>query len=93
VALSPGARLGPYEVIAQIGEGGMGEVYRAKSTRLPREVATKVSAQQFSERFADGAQIIASLNHPNISTFTTSVTTTSSWRSWQGPTGAAALNR
>ena len=68
VALSPGARLGPYEITAQIGVGGMGEVYRAKDTRLPREAAIKVSAERFSERFAGEAQIIASLNHPNIST-------------------------
>ena len=67
MALSPGARLGPYETIAQIGVGGMGEVYRVKDTRLPREVAIKVSAQRFSERFAGETQIIASLNHPNIS--------------------------
>ena len=68
MALSPGARLGPYEITAQIGVGGMGEVYRAKDTRLPREAAIKVSAERFSERFAGEAQIIASLNHPNIST-------------------------
>ena len=46
----------------------MGEVYRAKDTRLPREVAIKVSVERFSERFAGEAQIVASLNHPNIST-------------------------
>ena len=56
MALSPGARLGPYEITAQIGVGGMGEVYRAKDTRLPREVAIKVSAQRFSERFAGERQ-------------------------------------
>ena len=68
MALSPGARLGPYEITARIGVGGMGEVYRAKDTRLPREAAVKVSAERFSERFAGEAKIIASLNHPNIST-------------------------
>ena len=68
MALSPGARLGPYEITARIGVGGMGEVYRAKDTRLPREAAIKVSAERFSERFAGEAGIIASLNHPNIST-------------------------
>src|SRR3989442_15828224 len=46
----------------------MGEVYRAKDTRLPREVAIKVSAEKFSERFAREAKIIAALNHPNICT-------------------------
>ena len=69
VALSPGARLGPYEIIAQIGVGGMGEVYRAKDTRLPREAAIKVSARDDSASGSPReAQIIASLNHPNIST-------------------------
>ena len=68
MALSPGARLGPYEITAQIGVGGMGEVDRAKDTRLPREAAIKVSAERFTERFAGEAQVIASLNHPNITT-------------------------
>ena len=57
-----------YEIIELIGRGGMGEVYRVKDTRLHREAALKVSAQQFSERFAREAKIIAALNHPNIST-------------------------
>jgi serine/threonine-protein kinase len=57
-----------YEIIDLIGKGGMGEVYRAKDTRLPREAAIKISAQQFSERFAREARIIASLNHSNICT-------------------------
>jgi Tol biopolymer transport system component/tRNA A-37 threonylcarbamoyl transferase component Bud32 len=65
---SPGSRVDHYEIIELIGKGGMGEVYRAKDTRLPREAAIKVSAEQFSERFAREAKIIASLNHPNIST-------------------------
>jgi serine/threonine protein kinase len=58
--------LGPYEILAPIGKGGMGEVYRATDTRLHREVAIKVSAERFSERFEREARAIASLNHPNI---------------------------
>src|SRR5665213_876943 len=65
---SPGSRLDHYEIVELIGKGGMGEVYRARDTRLPRDAAIKVSSQQFSERFAREARIIASLNHPNIST-------------------------
>ena len=64
--LSAGERLGPYEIIAQIGAGGMGEVFLAKDTRLGREVAIKVSNQQFTERFEREARAIAALNHPNI---------------------------
>jgi len=65
---SPGSQLDHYEIIELIGKGGMGEVYRAKDTRLPREAAIKISAQEFSERFSREAKIIAALNHPNIST-------------------------
>lgn len=65
---SPGSRLDHYEIVALIGKGGMGEVYRAKDTRLPRDAAIKISTQEFSERFAREARIIAALNHPNIST-------------------------
>src|SRR5450432_3938379 len=64
--LQPGERLGPYEILSPIGAGGMGEVYRAMDTRLNREVAIKVSAAQFSERFEREAEAIAALNHPNI---------------------------
>jgi Tol biopolymer transport system component/tRNA A-37 threonylcarbamoyl transferase component Bud32 len=64
--LSVGDRLGPYEVVALIGKGGMGEVYRARDPRLNRDVAIKVSAAQFSERFEREAKAIAALNHPNI---------------------------
>jgi Tol biopolymer transport system component/predicted Ser/Thr protein kinase len=66
MALSAGTRLGPYEILAPIGKGGMGEVYRATDTRLRREVAIKISAERFSERFEREARAIASLNHRNI---------------------------
>jgi hypothetical protein len=66
--LSAGDRLGPYEILAPIGKGGMGEVYRARDTRLGRDVAIKVSAQQFTERFEREARAIAALNHSNICT-------------------------
>src|SRR5215469_3055616 len=66
--LSVGDRLGPYEILAQVGAGGMGEVYKARDTRLDRYVAIKVSRHEFSERFAREAQAIATLNHPNICT-------------------------
>jgi serine/threonine-protein kinase len=68
MALTPGTRLGSYEIVGSIGIGGMGEVYRAKDTRLPRDAAIKVSAERFSDRFAGEAHAIASLNHPNITT-------------------------
>jgi serine/threonine protein kinase len=64
--LSIGTRLGPYEILAPIGAGGMGEVYRARDTRLDRTVAVKVSKEQFSERFQREARAIAQLNHPHI---------------------------
>ena len=64
--LSIGDRLGPYEILAPIGKGGMGEVYRAHDSRLNRDVAIKVSKSQFTERFTREARAIASLNHTNI---------------------------
>jgi serine/threonine protein kinase/Tfp pilus assembly protein PilF len=64
--LSAGDKLGPYEIVAPIGAGGMGEVYRAKDARLNRDVAIKVSPSQFSTRFEREAKAIAALNHPNI---------------------------
>src|SRR6266478_3698958 len=64
--VSVGDKLGPYEILALIGKGGMGEVYRARDPRLNRDVAIKVSAAQFSERFAREAQAIAAHNHPHI---------------------------
>ncbi len=66
--MTPGTKLGPYEIVAQIGAGGMGEVYRARDPRLGRDVAIKVSAERFSERFEREARAIAALNHPNICT-------------------------
>ncbi len=64
--LSLGEKLGPYEIVAPIGKGGMGEVYRARDSRLNRDVAVKISAERFSERFEREARAIAALNHPNI---------------------------
>src|SRR5271154_5618734 len=64
--LGTGDKLGPYEIVSPIGSGGMGDVFRAKDTRLNREVAIKFSKEQFSERFEREARTIAALNHPNI---------------------------
>jgi hypothetical protein len=72
MALAPGTRLGPYEILAPLGAGGMGEVYRARDTRLERTVAIKILPAQFScdpvrkQRFEREAKTISSLNHPNI---------------------------
>src|ERR1700683_4399684 len=64
--LSAGDKLGPYEIVAPVGAGGMGEVYQARDPRLNRDVAIKVSAAEFSERSEREAKTIAALNHPNI---------------------------
>jgi eukaryotic-like serine/threonine-protein kinase len=64
--LSIGDTLGPYEILSQIGAGGMGVVYKARDTRLDRIVALKLSTEQYSERFAREARAVAALNHPNI---------------------------
>ena len=70
--LQPGTTLGPYTVIAKIGEGGMGEVYQARDTKLDRDVALKVLPEAFTSdpdrlvRFEREAKVLASLNHPNI---------------------------
>jgi serine/threonine protein kinase len=61
-----GTRLGPYEILSSIGAGGMGEVYKARDTRLDRIVAIKVAQARSSERFAGEARAIVALNHPNI---------------------------
>src|SRR5262245_45760157 len=68
MSLSAETRLGPYEILLPIGAGGMGEVYKARDTRLDRTVAIKISAAQFSERFEREARAVAALNHPNICT-------------------------
>ena len=74
MALSNGSKLGPYEIVAPLGVGGMGEVYRAKDPRLGREVALKVLPDSFAEdadrlrRFEQEARAASSLNHPNIVT-------------------------
>ncbi len=70
--LTPGTTLGPYSVTAKIGEGGMGEVWQARDTKLDRDVALKVLPEAFTSdpdrlaRFEREAKVLASLNHPNI---------------------------
>ncbi|MCH7632046.1 MAG: protein kinase [Planctomycetes bacterium] len=74
MTLAAGTQLGPYEIVAPLGSGGMGEVYRAKDTRLDREVAIKVLPEKFSrsdelrQRFEREAKAISNLTHPNICT-------------------------
>ncbi|HUK63307.1 MAG TPA: serine/threonine-protein kinase, partial [Dongiaceae bacterium] len=74
MSLATGARLGPYEIVAPLGAGGMGEVYRARDTRLGRDVAVKVLPQHLSAnpevraRFEREAKTVSALNHPNICT-------------------------
>jgi len=65
-SLEPGQCLGPYRIECFLAAGGMGKVYRATDTRLHRQVAIKVSAARFSERFEREARVIASFNHPHI---------------------------
>jgi serine/threonine protein kinase len=73
-SLSSGDRIGPHEVVARVGAGGMGEVYRARDDRLRRDVALKIVSPRFAldparlARFAREAQILAALNHPNVAT-------------------------
>jgi serine/threonine protein kinase len=64
--MTPGTKLGPYEILAAIGAGGMGEVYKARDTRLDRIVALKFSKERFSERFEREARAVAALNHHHI---------------------------
>ena len=71
MSLSPGTRLGPYEILGAIGAGGMGEVYRGRDTRLGREVAVKILPAEVADdpsrrqRFELEARAVAALNHPN----------------------------
>ena len=67
-SLTAGVRLGPYRIEGKLGEGGMGEVFRAVDTRLGRAVAIKITHERFSARFDREARAISSLNHPNICT-------------------------
>src|SRR5689334_6130786 len=72
MSLSPGVRVGPYEIIAKLGAGGMGEVYRATDARLSRDVAIKILPDAFASdpdrlaRFEREARTLAALNHTNI---------------------------
>tara|TARA_B100000315_G_scaffold212551_1_gene209994 strand:+ start:105 stop:410 length:306 start_codon:yes stop_codon:yes gene_type:complete len=72
MTMNPGATIGPYEVLAKIGEGGMGEVYQARDTKLDRDVTLKVLPEAFTAdpdrlaRFEREAKVLASLNHPNV---------------------------
>ena len=74
MSLSTGSRLGSYEILAPIGAGGMGEVYRARDSKLGRDVAIKVLPEAFARdaermaRFQREAKVLASLSHPNIAT-------------------------
>ena len=77
MALAPGTRFGPYEILGPLGKGGMGEVYRGRDTKLGREVAIKILPTAFAQfpdrliRFEREAKVLAKLNHPNIATIYT----------------------
>src|SRR5499426_4349701 len=72
MSLTAGTRLGPYEIVSALGSGGMGEVYRARDTRLKRDVALKILPESFAAdadrlaRFQREAEVLASLSHPHI---------------------------
>jgi len=72
MALAPGTKLGPYEIVSPVGAGGMGEVYRARDTRLGRDVAIKIVSESLAKdadrlrRFELETKAVAALNHPNI---------------------------
>jgi len=74
MSLASGSKLGPYEIVSPVGAGGMGEVYRARDTRLDRTVAIKILPAQFSsdpvrkQRFEREARAVSALNHPHICT-------------------------
>ena len=84
MTLSPGARLGPYEILSPLGAGGMGEVYRAKDARLGRDVAIKVLPAEVAQdperraRFEREARAVSSLNNPTSAPSTTSASSTES---------------
>ena len=87
MTLAAGANLGPYKIVSPLGAGGMGEVYRARDTRLGREIALKVILEAFATdrdflvRFEREAKALATLNHPNVATLHgTATTSTSSGR-------------
>ena len=88
MALTPGTKLGPYEIQAPIGAGGMGEVYRARDTRLDRDVAIKVlpagrvGDADAEARFEREARAVAGLNHPKSARSTTSAWTDRRTTSW-----------
>jgi serine/threonine protein kinase len=79
MTLAAGTRLGPYEIVALIGAGGMGRVYKARDTRLERDVAIKVADERFTDRFLQEARTVAALNHPTSAPSMTSARTTWSW--------------
>ena len=66
MALTPGTSVGPYRILGKIGEGGMGEVYKAHDPRLARDVAIKIAGEAFTDRFTREARAIAALNHTNV---------------------------
>src|SRR5277367_3335463 len=72
MSLAPGKKLGPYEIVSQLGAGGMGEVYRARDTRLERVVAIKVLPEALAsdadrlQRFEQEARVLSTVNHPNL---------------------------
>ena len=68
IQLAPGSLLGPYQILSLLGAGGMGQVYKAFDPRLRREIAIKIAAERFSERFDREVRAIATLNHPNVCT-------------------------
>src|SRR5215203_4701916 len=90
MALEPGTRLGPYEIVSPAGAGGMGEVYRARDTRLDRTVALKVLPPDLNndpaarQRFEREARAVAALSHPHSARFTTSGSRTGPTSWWRG---------
>jgi serine/threonine protein kinase len=66
MSLNAGTKIGPYEILSLIGAGGMGDVYKARDTRLDRFVAIKMTKATLTDRFEREARAIAALNHPNI---------------------------